>query len=240
MKNNNPLVSIIITAYNEEGNIEAALRSVLGQQIKDDMEIIIVDDASSDRTVDICKPLVEADQRVNIVQLQKNSGHVTASMTGIASSRGKYFIRVDGDDIVYPELAASLLQTADREKTEVVIGGYVKLYCNTHKKESILHPESICDFIMCGNLISRELFSRAGGLKHLRFEEYDLFLRLLEQCEFAWNEQALYEYRIHNASYCHQDNYWQEGIREMLELWPSKKLEDNGFSDLLKKYRNAR
>ena len=232
---NKPLISIVITAYNEEQNIEHAVQSAVSQTGLDYLEIVVVDDGSSDSTANICKRLAEAYSQVNFVQLQKNCGHVAASMAGIEASRGKYFIRVDGDDIIYPELADSLLKTANEKNSEVVIGGYVKLYCHENRKEAIPHPATIRDFIMCGNLIERDLFLRSGGLRDLRFEEYDCFLRLAEYTDFTWNRQALYEYRIHDASYCHQKNYWEEGIKELLNFWPRKTLEANGFSDLLSK-----
>ena len=233
MKKPNLLVSIVITAYNEEQNIEQAVQSALSQTILDDLEIVVIDDGSSDSTASICKRVAESHNQIHFVQLHKNCGHVAASMTGIEASHGKYFIRLDGDDIIYPELTESLLKTANEKNSEVVIGGYVKLYSHDRCKETIPYPATIRDFIMCGNLIKRDLFLRSGGLRNLRFEEYDCFLRLAEYTDFTWNRQALYEYRIHDASYCHRDKYWETGIKELLELWPREVLEENGFSDLL-------
>ena len=220
-------------AYNEEANIERAIKSALTQTISDQIEIIIVDDGSSDDTLDICKTMLKKHHRLNLIQSYTNKGYVTASMTGIAASQGKYFIRLDGDDIIYPKLAESLLNTAIRNNSEVVIGGYTKLYINNNTMKPIPEPLCIRDFIMCGNLISKKLFFKTGGLRNLYFEEYDLFLRLQEITEFSWNKKAYYEYRIHNGSCCHQSDYWEKGIKELAKLWSQKTLEKYGFTDLL-------
>jgi glycosyltransferase involved in cell wall biosynthesis len=231
-----PIISIVITAYNEELNIRQAVESALSQESESPIEVIVVDDGSRDNTGHICSNLLDSDDRLNLIQLHRNRGHVVAGNAGFGAARGKYVIRLDGDDIIYPSLAESLLVCARRERAEIVIGGYVRNYVKESRKEAVRHPATIRDFIMCGNLISKAAFQQVGGLRDLRFEEYDLFLRLQANSRFTWNDDALYEYRIHDTSLCHKQDYWQAGIRELLTIWPQETLRGNGFSDLLKQY----
>jgi glycosyltransferase involved in cell wall biosynthesis len=95
-----PLVSILMTAYNHERYIGMAIESVLASTLKD-FELIIVDDGSKDRTVEVARRYL-TDPRVQIHVNEKNLGDYPNRNRAAALARGKYLKYIDGDDYLYP------------------------------------------------------------------------------------------------------------------------------------------
>lgn len=93
-------VSIVVSAYNEEGNVEVLykeLKTVLGQAALDQYEIIFVDDGSSDKTHEKCRALQKKDNNVKIVHLKRNFGHEIAMTAGMDYASGDAVIFMDAD-----------------------------------------------------------------------------------------------------------------------------------------------
>lgn len=93
-------VSIIIPIYNSEKNLSECINSVLNQTYKN-LEIIIVDDKSTDRSIDIVKKI--KDKRIKLIELKENSGAAIARNKGIELATGNYICFLDSDDYWYPE-----------------------------------------------------------------------------------------------------------------------------------------
>ncbi|AST93383.1 MULTISPECIES: glycosyltransferase family 2 protein [Sutcliffiella] len=98
--NNNPLISIVTPAYNSEAYIKDAIDSVLKQTYVN-WEMIIVDDCSKDKTVEMVRQY--SDPRIKLVQLSKNSGPAVARNTAMENARGRYLAFLDSDDQWLPE-----------------------------------------------------------------------------------------------------------------------------------------
>ncbi|SAK67197.1 glycosyl transferase family 2 [Caballeronia ptereochthonis] len=100
LRDTNPLLSIVVAAYNIEGYIEEALESLLSQPHVDAMKIIVVDDGSRDETYAAARAIVERDRGVHVELLrQENRGLSAARNTGLAAVRTPYVGFLDGDDI---------------------------------------------------------------------------------------------------------------------------------------------
>ncbi len=95
------LVSIIVPAFNAAATVAATLRSVCGQT-HENLEIIVVDDGSTDETAEIVAAIAANDPRVRLVR-QTNRGLVSARNAGIEAARGKFIAPVDADDLWHPE-----------------------------------------------------------------------------------------------------------------------------------------
>src|SRR5512139_1572721 len=93
----NPLVSVVIPTYNCGGLVERAVHSVLSQTYSD-LEVIIVDDASTDDTGDRLKALQQVDHRVRYFRYDSNRGSQAARNTGIRLSKGKFLAFLDSDN----------------------------------------------------------------------------------------------------------------------------------------------
>ncbi|GJL87311.1 MAG: hypothetical protein DHS20C03_10200 [Minwuia thermotolerans] len=96
-----PTVSVLMTAYNRADFIADAMGSVLASDFGD-FELIVVDDGSSDRTVEIARELETTDSRVRVCQNEKNLGDYPNRKHAASLARGKYLKYVDSDDMIYP------------------------------------------------------------------------------------------------------------------------------------------
>jgi glycosyltransferase involved in cell wall biosynthesis len=106
-------VSVIVPIYNAYDYLGVALDSILSQTLKD-IEVICIDDGSTDRSLDIIKKYHEADSRVSVVT-ENNAGVSTARNKGIVRARGEYIIFLDADDFYEPTLLEKLYNLAKKE-----------------------------------------------------------------------------------------------------------------------------
>lgn len=113
------MVSIIIPVYNAEKNLRRCLDSVVNQTYRD-IEIIIVDDGSTDGSGAICDEFALKDSRFHVIH-QKNGGVSVARQTGLDAIRGEYFIFADADDWVDAQMVEELYFYAVNSNADVVI-----------------------------------------------------------------------------------------------------------------------
>jgi len=116
-----PLVSVVLPFFNAEENLEAAVSSVTGHDYRN-LELILVDDASSDDSLRIAKTLAEKDSRIRILGHSENMGAGPARNTGAFSACGDYLFFLDSDDILRRRALELLLRTAAEEDVGLVIG----------------------------------------------------------------------------------------------------------------------
>ena len=117
-----PLVSIIVPVYNVDLYIDACLNSIKHQTYRN-IEIIVVEDCSTDNSRQVLQPHLK-DDRIKLVQHEKNSGLSAARNTGIESATGEYMMFVDSDDIVDSRLVAACVECAIKKNAEVVTYGF--------------------------------------------------------------------------------------------------------------------
>lgn len=120
-ENDRPLVSVVIPAYNCEEHIEQALRSVIGQTLQD-IEVICVDDGSTDCTGAILDVFAEHDGRVHVIH-QANAGEGAARNAGLDVARGSYLHFMDADDFLDHTMLKKMTDAAQRGSCDIVICG---------------------------------------------------------------------------------------------------------------------
>jgi len=98
----NPLITVIISIYNSEKTIKAAIRSIQNQNFRD-IEILLIDDCSKDNSLSIIKKLQLEDFRIRIIKNKKNRGPLFSKSIAALNSRGKYTILLDSDDLFVNE-----------------------------------------------------------------------------------------------------------------------------------------
>jgi len=137
MDNPSPDISIIITTYNVEHYIERAIESALTQQGVT-LEIIIVDDCSTDNTWQIiCK---NTDKRIKRKKLESNGGPSIARNAAIAMAAGKWLAILDGDDAFLPSRLARCLALADTKQADIVVDNLL-IHREYDQKQSLMFPE---------------------------------------------------------------------------------------------------
>ncbi|BCQ27734.1 glycosyltransferase (plasmid) [Caballeronia sp. NK8] len=121
LRDTNPLLTIVVAAYNIEGYIEEALESLLSQPHIDAMKIIVVDDGSRDETYAAARAMVERDRGVHIELLQQENGGLSAARnTGLAAVRTPYVGFLDGDDIYLKGFTEAVIPVLAEGKWDVV------------------------------------------------------------------------------------------------------------------------
>lgn len=114
-----PLVSVIIPAYNAEEYISQALSSVLSQTLSD-IEVIVVDDGSTDRTASTVEELTHRDGRVRLIR-QENQYAGVARNRGIEAAKGKYLYFLDADDWIEPDALEKMFSSAESLGSDIVV-----------------------------------------------------------------------------------------------------------------------
>lgn len=113
----NPEVSVIIPAYNTEAYIAQAIESALGQTLKN-IEVIVVDDASTDATANVVRGFT--DKRLKVLVNQQNLGPSAARNRALREAKGKWVAVLDSDDWYAPSRLEKLLQVADAEDADMI------------------------------------------------------------------------------------------------------------------------
>lgn len=102
-----PLVSVIVPVYNVEKYLDECVRSIMNQTYQN-LEILLIDDGSTDRSPEMCDTYARQDSRVKVIH-QHNQGLSAARNTGMNSMKGEYFGFVDSDDYIEPTMYEKLL-----------------------------------------------------------------------------------------------------------------------------------
>jgi glycosyltransferase involved in cell wall biosynthesis len=202
-----------MSAYNRERYVAAAVRSVLAQT-RDDFELIVRDDGSTDGTLAAIRSAAGNDPRV-LVSAGENVGFSRALNLTAAQAKGRYIGWVDSDDSLAPtalEETAAVLDTDPAVglvyTSDVVIDEHGKVVgpgkrcAIPYSREKLLVEFMTFHF----RLMRRELFDRVGGVDErcLHAQDYDLCLKMSEITEFRHVDKPLYAYRVHPESISQQ------------------------------------
>ncbi len=120
------MVSIVIPIYNVEKYLEDCVNSVISQTYRD-LQIILVDDGSTDSSGDICDVFAEKDERIQVIH-KKNGGLSDARNEGTAASRGEFIFYLDSDDYLENNAVQVLLEYQNAHHADVVVGNYFYTY----------------------------------------------------------------------------------------------------------------
>jgi succinoglycan biosynthesis protein ExoO len=218
-----PRVSIVTANYNGAAHLAAAVRSVLAQSLAD-FELIVVDDCSTDDSLQVIAQAAGGDRRVRVLQQERNGGPAAARNRGLAAARGRWIAVVDGDVLMAPERLERLVARGEADGADVVADNLMifdDAGAGTERRFIPLAEDAparwitLADYIASGPIYARRpnlgylkpLF-RAEALRGLRYDEnlrigedYDLVLRLLlKGARLRLTPRALYRYRRHAAS----------------------------------------
>jgi succinoglycan biosynthesis protein ExoO len=224
-----PIVSVVVANYNGERHLADALRSILAQSLTE-LEVLLVDDASRDRSVAIAEAIAATDSRLRILRLASNVGPAAARNHAIAASRGTWIAVVDSDDYIHPERLQRLVTVAEADDADIVADDQL-VFDDDHRAPprrllgraltSAASWITPVQYARANRLLARATplgylkpLIRASMLteQHVRYnedlriaEDYDLILRLLVRgARFRLLPELLYFYRRHDASISHR------------------------------------
>lgn len=223
-----PRVSVITANYNGGKHLPAAIASVLGQSLAD-LELIVIDDGSTDDSVGIVREAAARDTRVRLVE-QANAGPGAARNRGMAEARGDWIAVFDSDDLMAPDRLARLVARGEGDGADIVADNLLAFEDGTEPAagKPFLSGEAFAEprWITLAEVIgSSRMYAKTPGLGYLKpmvraeairsagvrydtslriGEDYDLLLRLLAKgLRLRLEPAALYLYRRHSASISH-------------------------------------
>lgn len=233
------LVSVIVPAYNIEKYIGKCIECIINQTYQD-LEIIVVDDGSTDGTHRICKLYASKDERVKVLH-QSNGGLSRARNTGIEACSGEFLYFVDGDDLIHTDCIRRLVKIMEEEQCDIVqCGTYsfldeMKIPKELPKeKHENFSGKEMCEYLLFGSkyggdvtVVWDKLYKRSVFAKR-RFDIGMLYEDVAIMYELLWNANkvtitnlSLAFYRsMRNGSITHSGNkkYEDEVKAAMMQL----------------------
>lgn len=210
-------ISIIIPVYNASHYLRECLDSILSQDYADPYEIILVNDGSTDDSLQICQDY-EKKYSCIIVLTGKNGGVSAARNKALDVVRGEWLAFVDADDKMLPEALQTLYQRAQMTGADIVLANAVKWQDGKYSKPILSLPNEtlpnvilrIKHFALWGYFVRRD-FIQDNGIRFvegLAYSEDRIFIyRLARYCRtIAYTSKSVYAYRINPASACHSKN----------------------------------
>ncbi|MBR4650518.1 MAG: glycosyltransferase [Prevotella sp.] len=207
-----PRISIIIPCYNSAQWVAETIQSVLSQTIED-WECIIVNDGSTDNSLEIIKSYAEKDNRIRYID-KKNEGVAIARNTAIASAQGEYILPLDADDLIAPTYVEKALKYFEEHPSTKLV------YCEadffgTREEHWELPEYNYQDFIyynciFCSAIYRREDFLKTKGYNSSNrnnLEDWDFLLNFLKEDDIVHRiPETLFFYRIHGDSRTKRDD----------------------------------
>lgn len=207
------LVSIIVPVYNVAPYLVRCLTSILAQEYSN-IEVLLVDDGSTDKSGMICDACAEEDSRICVVH-KENGGLSDARNAGLKMAKGKYVSFIDSDDYVHPSFISCMKQAMDR--TGCGIGKCDILEDTGHAEPTPLREVELCvygaeeylekidringGFSVCNKLFLRSLFDNIQFPKGKLHEDVAVIYRLAAQAgRIVSTEQTLYYYYVNGQS----------------------------------------
>ena len=200
------LVSVITSVYNCQDYVGEMLDSILNQTFYD-WECLVIDDASTDNTWDIIRQY--KDDRIIAIQNEQNVGLTQNLNKGIARAKGKYIIRIDGDDIAYPTRFEKQVRFMEDNPQVVVSGGYLQ---NFGKRYNVLKAVLSDDVLRVNMLFNSVIYHPSYIIRkavmdqyHIRYNEelryaqdYNLLYQLMQHGRLANIPEIIVKYRNHD------------------------------------------
>lgn len=130
------LVSVVVPVYNAQKYLQACVDSIINQTYRN-LEIILVDDGSTDQSGMICDEYAGKDKRVKVIH-KENGGNGDARNTGYAQATGKWLVMADNDDLLHPQQIEILLNVAKEKNADVVVGNYKPITDEEHPVNTLI------------------------------------------------------------------------------------------------------
>ena len=215
--NQEPLISVIVPVYNVEAYLDQCMESIIGQSYRN-LEILVVDDGSTDDSGSMCDRWAERDERISVIH-QPNGGLSAARNSALDMMNGQLVTMVDSDDVLHPDLVKTLLDVMTRHQADIAVGGYQSFYGNDlsfpglssapHERIYNQHEATLAIFYQqalthsaWGRLYKASLFG-----SHLRYpvgllyEDLAVIYPLLQSCSRVVTiDTPLYGYRQRDKS----------------------------------------
>lgn len=218
------LITVIVPVFNVSQFLRKCLKSIIDQSYRN-IEIIIIDDGSTDGSGNICDELSVTDERVKVIH-QLNMGLSGARNTGLDNASGKYIFFCDSDDYIEPDALEKMLFKLKRDHADIVACGFSKVYQNSgeskEKKELFTNPKpgrwngyqsviqmmrnnNVCT-VVWNKLYRKELFEGIRFPLNVKNEDEATTYKLLYKAGIVtYTPDTLYNYTQRQESIIHEN-----------------------------------
>lgn len=231
--NGTPKISVVMPVYNAEAYLREAIDSVLAQTYTD-FECILIDDGSSDRSLEIIRSY--EDPRIVLLVNETNRGQIASMNRAIEAARGAYIARMDSDDICLPERFALQVEYLERHPEIAGVGGQIIIIGERGETLDLTAPKRStrpvivafdmfhhCSVAHPAMMLRREVLLELGGYREAyRYaEDYDLWHRLLLRWKLANLSETVLQYRrnTQGVTRTHNDRMTQCSIDIIVESY---------------------
>ena len=223
------LISVIVPVYNVERYLAACLDSILSQSYRN-LEVIVINDGSTDFSLQIAETYAEKDDRVKIYS-HNNEGLSQARNRGLEVATGEFLTFVDSDEMLLSEALEVMWEAMRNNSADLVEGNIIRGKIHGEIKNELpfktytYNPEeAIADVLYqkrllpsaCGKLFKRNLFEDLKFEPGILYEDLNIFYRILERChKIVWIEYPVYFYRMTEGSIV---NSWKPERLDVLKV----------------------
>ncbi|MCE2470633.1 MAG: glycosyltransferase family 2 protein [Anaerolineae bacterium] len=208
-----PLVSVVMPVYNGGKYLGEAIESILSQTLSD-LELVIVDDCSTDGSAAIAREYTNRDERVRLIQHDRNQGEASTRNSGIAASRGEFIAAMDCDDVSLPRRLEKQVGFLQSHPNIGLVGTFLQtasadLTGRQSHEYPLQHAFIVLYWILSGGttcagpafMARRDILMSVGGYEESRriVDDKELFSRLYGKTRFANLPDALYLHRQHDG-----------------------------------------
>lgn len=227
MEEKNIKVSVVITAYNVEKYIKKAINSVLNQTYKN-IEIVVVEDCSTDNTLKFIKGLQKSDLAfpINLVQHKENVGAGLSRRDGIKASTGDFIMLLDADDWLNKDYIEHLVDKQKETGADIVGGGITYCYEDIDKFKTETFGTTVSEgfqkfmdyndgkIVFLSNKIVRStMYDTVEYCDRRYVEDTPVIMKLLYNAnKVAYVNEAGYNYLQRNTSLCHVSSRWKHNL----------------------------
>lgn len=222
-------LSVIVPSYNVSNYLEECIESIVQQEISS-MEVLIINDGSTDNTLEIAYRLEQKYDQVKVIN-QKNGGLGNARNTGIAHSVGEYITFVDSDDVIEQNAYTHMLNTIENSGSDFVIGNVVR-FNSTRTYASVLHKKVFFKDLIGVNIHTNPelLYDTTAWNKIFRRSFWDKY-------QFRFPEGMLYEdIPVTIPAHALADNV--DVLTQVVYRWRARDAGDNSITQQKEKIEN--
>ena len=245
---NNPKISIVLPCYNGAKMLGSAIDSILAQTFQD-WELIIVNDCSTDNTLEVAQLYADKDARVRVVSNEKNSKLPATLNHGFREARGEYWTWTSDDNLLLPNYCQEMNDYLDSHPE---VGFVVSDEQHIDEAGNIMYanrmPNNLSLILPINNYIGASFKYRAEIARKIGeyrvdlflVEDYEYFLRLNDVCGVGVISKELYQYRIHpgSLSATRQRDVQERHTRIRIEYLPKAEKRFENHPKLRAQYYN--
>lgn len=201
-------VSIVLPCYNGADLLGSAIKSCINQTYKD-WELIIINDCSTDKTLEVANSYAQIDSRIKVFTNEKNSKLPVSLNNGFKNATGEYWTWTSDDNLLHPTMIEDMVNFLDENKeVGFAVSDYNIIDINGNVVEEVYIPDDVNLLLPLNNYIGASFMYRkeyaieVGEYNKDLFlvEDYDYWLRLNNVCKLKRLPKCLYSYRKHGGS----------------------------------------